>query len=218
MQTDPRPSSFQLHRRGHFCPRLGLPFAIFPGPDALSAEALADPPPFDRARAAVVYNDVARALIGKLKYADRPELARFCAKLMARAGRELWADGPVLVPVPLHPLRQIERRYNQSLELARVLGRLCNLTVEPSLLSRVRRTRQQVGLSASERVRNVSGAFRAHPRAFERLKGRPVVLIDDVMTTGATLKAATRALKKAGADHIDVMVFARVVPGEDAPI
>jgi ComF family protein len=200
------------------CPRLGLPFAISLGPKALSAEAIADPPPFDRARAAVVYTAVAQALVAKLKYSDRPELARLCGRLMAGAGREFWHDRPVLVPVPLHPVRQLQRRYNQSLELARVLGRLCDLPVMPDLVMRVKRTRQQVGLSASERLKNVAGAFRAHPRALERLRGRPVVLIDDVMTTGATLKALTRALKHSGADHIDVLVFARVVPGEEIPI
>ena len=130
------------------CPRLGLPFEISLGPDALSAEAIADPPPFDRARSAVVYNEVARALVSRLKYGDRPELARFCGRLMAGAGSELWAARPVLLPVPLHPLRQIGRRYNQSLELARVVAQLKGLDVDPGLVRRVKPTRQQVGLSA----------------------------------------------------------------------
>jgi predicted amidophosphoribosyltransferase len=96
------------------CPVLGLPFTVSLGPTARSAEAIADPPPFDRARSAVVYNDIARALVGKLKYGDRPELARFCARLMAQAGHELWGEGAVLLPVPLHRTRQFARRYNQS--------------------------------------------------------------------------------------------------------
>src|ERR1700710_2587262 len=86
------------------CPRLGIPFQISLGPEALSAEAIADPPPFDRSRSAVVYNEVARAIVSRMKYGDRPELARFCGRLMVGAGTELWAGQPVLLPVPLHPL------------------------------------------------------------------------------------------------------------------
>jgi ComF family protein len=198
------------------CPRLGLPFQISLGPEALSAEAIADPPPFDRARAAVVYNELARALVSRLKYGDRPELATFCGGMMTGAGAELWADRPVLVPVPLHPLRQIGRRYNQSLELARAIARRTGLRVDAGLARRIRATPQQVGLSAAARARNVAGAFAAHPDALARTRGRPVVIVDDVVTTGSTVKAVTRALRKAGVARIDVISFARVVPGAEA--
>lgn len=200
------------------CPRLGLPFEVAIGPDALSAEALADPPPFERARAAVVYNDVARTIVSRLKYGDRPELAQFCARLMAGAGHELWANAPILVPVPLHPARQRERRYNQSAELAIALGRMTGLPVHPALVQRTRKTRQQVGLSGDGRQRNVAGAFAVHPDMLVRTKGRRVVLVDDVYTTGATTKAVTRTLLKAGVDAVDVVTFARVVIGADLPI
>lgn len=196
------------------CPRLGLPFEIPMGPDAVSAEAVADPPPFDRARSAVVYNEVARRLVGRMKYGDRPELARFCARLMAAAGRELWRAGPVLVPVPLHRARQFERRYNQSTELARALSRFTGLAVDSLLVSRVRPTRQQVGLTAEQRQRNVAGAFAARPDALKRLAGRGVVIVDDVITTGSTVKSVARALHKAGVRQIDVISFARVVVGQ----
>lgn len=199
------------------CPRLGLPFEVSLGPDAVSAEAIADPPPFERARSAVIYNDVARALVSRLKYGDRPELARLCARLMALAGREFWADGPVLIPVPLHRFRQFERRYNQSTELARALSKLTGLAVNPSLVFRTRRTRQQVGLSADARQRNVAGAFSVRPDAAARLRDRRVVLVDDVITTGSTVKALTRALNRAGIDKVDVISFARVVPGAGLP-
>jgi ComF family protein len=198
------------------CPVLGLPFEVSIGPGALSAEAIADPPPFDRARSAVVYNEVARALVGKLKYGDRPELARFCARLMAQAGHEFWATDALIVPVPLHRARQFSRRYNQSTELARALGRLTGLPVDPLLVIRKKNTRQQVGLSGDARRRNLAGAFACHLSASGRLKGRRVVLIDDVITTGTTVKAVTQALKTAGAAHIDVLSFARVVTGTDA--
>jgi len=198
------------------CPVLGLPFAVSLGPEARSAEAIADPPPFDRARSAVVYNDVARALVGKLKYGDRPELARFCARLMAQSGHELIAEDAVLVPVPLHRRRQFSRRYNQSTELARALSRLTGLPVDPQLVRRHKNTRQQVGLSGDARKRNVASAFEPHAEALLRLKGRRVIIIDDVITTGSTIKAVTRALKSGGADRIDVLSFARVVTGTDA--
>jgi ComF family protein len=198
------------------CPVLGLPFEASLGPDARSAEAIADPPPFDRARSATVYNDIARALVGKLKYGDRPELARFCARLMAQAGHELWGADAVLVPVPLHRVRLFSRRYNQSTELARALGRLTGLPVDPGLVARRKNTPHQVGLSGDARHRNVAGAFAAHPDSLKRLNGRRVVLVDDVITTGATVKAVTRALKSGGAERVDVVSFARVVTGSDA--
>ncbi len=200
------------------CPRLGIPFEVPLGPDALSAEAIAEPPPFRRARAALVYNEPAAGLVSRLKYGDRPELALFCARLMAGAGHEFWAERPVLVPVPLHKRRQLDRRYNQSMELARALARLTGLEVEAGLVSRSRSTRQQVGLSAEARRRNVAGAFTARPGLRERLGERSVVLVDDVVTTGSTVAALTRTLNRAGIDKVDVISFARVVIGAENPI
>lgn len=200
------------------CPRLGIPFAAHIGDGALSAEALADAPPFGRARAAVVYNDTAGALISRLKYGDRPELARFCARLMAGAGHELWIGEPILVPVPLHGSRQRERRYNQSTELAMALSRLTGLRCDPLVVKRTRRTRRQVGLSGDGRSRNVAGAFTANDNSLARIGGRRVILVDDVYTTGATVKAVTRALLRGGAEAVDVVTFARVVIGAEMPI
>ncbi|UYN98423.1 MAG: ComF family protein [Devosia sp.] len=201
-----------------YCPVLGLPFASDQGAGALSAEALADPPPFARARAAVAYGEVAQALVGRLKYGDRPELAQFCARLMAGAGDDFWGEHPILVPVPLHVSRLRFRRYNQSLLLAQAVGRLTGLEVDAHLILRHRRTRQQVGLSGDGRLRNVQGAFSLHPRALERARGRRVVLVDDVYTTGATVKAVTRTLLRGGVAGVDVLTFARVVIGGDDTI
>ena len=195
------------------CPVLGIPFEVSLGPEARSAEAIADPPPFDRARAAVVYNDIARTLVSKLKYGDRPELARFCARLMAQAGHELWGPDAVLVPVPMHRRRQFARRYNQSTELARALGGLTGLPVEPLLVGRRKNTRPQVGLSGDARRRNLAGAFQPLPDIASRLRGRRVILVDDVVTTGSTVKAVTRALLGGGVEHVDVISFSRVVTG-----
>lgn len=200
------------------CPVLGIPFDADMGPGTMSAEAMADRPPFSRARAALAYGPVARVLVSRLKYGDRPELARFCARLMAAAGLEFWDERPVLVPIPLHTSRLQVRRYNQSLLLARGVARLTGLEVDPHLVRRHRRTRAQVGLSGDGRLRNVQGAFSLHNRALERLSGRRVVLIDDVYTTGATVKAVTRVLQRGGVGAVDVLTFARVVIGDDLPI
>lgn len=200
-----------------YCPVLGLPFEVSLGSEVLSAAAIADPPPFARARSAVLYNDVARALVSRLKYGDRPELARFCARLMRSAGHDLWDGDPLLVPVPLYRTRQFERRYNQSTELARALSRLAGLRVDSGLIRRSRRTRQQVGLSADARQRNVAGAFTVRAEAAARLAGRRVIVVDDVITTGSTVSAMTRALNRAGVANVDVISFARVVTGIDLP-
>jgi len=200
------------------CPIMGLPFEVSLGPDALSAEAIADPPPFARARAAVIYNEVARTIVSRLKYGDRPELARFCARLMAGAGHELWGADALLVPVPLHPSRQRQRRYNQSGELAAGIVKLTGVAIDMHLVRRVKRTRQQVGLSHDGRARNVAGAFAVHPDLMARLRGRRVVLVDDVYTTGSTVKAVTRVLLKGGVKQVDVISFARVVIGAEMPI
>jgi ComF family protein len=199
------------------CPVMGIPLEAADG-ELLSAEAIADPPPFARARASVHYNDMAGAIVSRLKYGDRPELARLCARLMAGAGSAFWEAKPVLVPVPLHPSRLRFRRYNQSVLLAQELGRMLDLEVDAFVVTRKRNTAQQVGLTGDRRLKNVRGAFASHPRALERLKGRSVVIVDDVYTTGATVKAVTRALKRAGVEKIEVLSFARVVIGDDNPI
>lgn len=195
------------------CPVLGTPFAYDSGLGTMSLQALADPPPFDRARAAVLYDDVARKIVRTFKFGDSPELAPWMANWMTRAGRELMQPEAVIVPVPLHRNRTIQRRYNQSAELARHVSRRSSIRYRPELLQRVRPTRQQVGLGAKERSRNVQGAFRV-PRRFElEVKGSHIILIDDVYTTGATLRACARALRRKGAAKIDCLTFARVANG-----
>ncbi|NOZ32254.1 MAG: ComF family protein [Alphaproteobacteria bacterium] len=193
------------------CPRLGIPFAFDLGPGTLSAEAIARPPPFDRARSAVRYGPVARRLIGRLKYGDRTELVRLCASLMGGAGDELFAPAPLLVAVPLHWRRRLARRFNQSNLLALEIGRTTGLDIGHDVIVRHRHTKQQVGLNARQRAANVAGAFSVAPGLISRVAGRPVLLVEDVITTGATINEAARVLKKAGVDRIDVLSFARVV-------
>jgi ComF family protein len=196
-----------------FCARLGIPFVYDPGPGLLSMEAIANPPAYDRARAAVRYDDVARALVHTFKYGDHMQLAPMMGQWMARAGRELTREADALVPVPLHWRRLWARRFNQSAALAYAIGRLTGLAVLPEGLKRVRATPQQVGLDKGERAANVQGAFRVPPERKAEVAGRRLILVDDVLTSGATVDACARALLRAGAAHVDVLTFARVVAG-----
>jgi len=200
------------------CPRLGIPFVYDPGPDMLSMEAIADPPAYARARAAVRYDEVARTLVHALKYQDRTDLAPIMGRWMARAGGELLKDADMLIPVPLHWRRGWSRRYNQSGALGRVIERQTGVKLRGELLLRVRATEQQVGLSRPQRASNVQGAFEVSPDRRSQIPGRRVVLIDDVLTTGATVDACARALLRAKAAQVDVLVFARVVDAPKAPI
>jgi ComF family protein len=201
-----------------FCPRLGIPFVYDPGPDLLSMEAIANPPAYARARAAVRYDDVARTLVHALKYQDRTDLAPAMGRWMARAGRELLGEADALVPVPLHWRRGWSRRYNQSGALARVIERQTGVRLASEALRRVRATEQQIGLSRSQRATNVQGAFKVAPDRKADIQGRRVVLIDDVLTSGATVDACARALLRAKAASVDVLVFARVVDTHKPPI
>src|SRR5438132_6887913 len=201
-----------------FCPRLGIPFVYDPGPELLSMEAIANPPAYARARAAVRYDDVAKTLVHALKYQDRTDLGPAMGRWMARAGKELLTEADVLVPVPLHWRRGWSRRYNQSGALARVLSRQRGVKLASEALRRVRATEQQIGLSRSQRASNVQGAFKVAPERTADIQGRRVVLIDDVLTSGATTDACARALLRAKAAQVDVLVFARVVDSHRAPI
>ena len=201
-----------------YCARLGIPFTYDPGPGLLSMEAIADPPAYDRARAAVRYDDIARALVLTFKYGDRLDLAPMMGRWMARAGTELLADADALVPVPLHWRRLWARRFNQSAALARAVAALCGVPVCDEALKRVRATPQQVGLSKTERAGNVQGAFRVSAEQKAYIAGKRVVLIDDVLTSGATVDTCARVLLRAGAAHVDVLVFARVVATLRSPI
>jgi ComF family protein len=193
-----------------YCERLGTPFSTDPGHGLLSPKAIAEPPAFGRARAAARYDGAARLLVHRLKYSDRLDLGTVMGRWMVRAGQEVLAGAELLVPVPLHRMRLFGRRFNQAGELAKAISRETGLPVAHEALKRVKATKSQVGLSAAERARNLSGAFRLAPGSKDALRGRRVVLIDDVMTTGSTLNSAANVLRRAGVAEVDALVFALV--------
>lgn len=194
-----------------YCQRLGTPFAVDLGMPLVSPAAMADPPVFARARAVARYDDTARLLVQRLKYSDRLDLAPALGRMMARAGAELAAECDVIVPVPLYRWRLWSRRFNQAMALARVVGAAHGRPCDPALLARVKHTRPQVGLTRAQRGENLQGAFRVPTEQRHVLKDKRVLLIDDVLTTGATANAAARALLRGGASAVDVLAFALVV-------
>ncbi len=198
-----------------FCERLAIPFTYDLGEGTLSAEAIADPPPFERLRAVALFDGTARQLVHAVKYRDHLELVRWMAAWMARAGADVLEAADIIVPVPLHWRRLWWRRFNQSAVLATALAKQSGKPVALAALKRVRPTPKQVGLGAKARSDNVRGAFRVTAEGQPDIAGRRVLIVDDVYTTGATMKAVTRALKRGGAGDVDALVFARVARGTD---
>jgi ComF family protein len=197
---------------GPVCVACGLPFEVDPGGETLCAACLARPPAFDKARAILRYDEASKHAVLALKHADRLDLVPAFGRWLERAGRELLATSDLIVPVPLHRWRLWRRRYNQAAELARALSQLTGLGCEPLLLERRRPTRSQGEMpSARARRRNVLGAFTVSKPQRSALRGKRVLLIDDVMTTGATADACARVLKRAGAAAVHVLAIARVV-------
>lgn len=200
-----------------WCERLGTPFAQDLGPGLLSPEAIADPPVWARARAVASFEEgPARQLVYRLKYYDRMEIARPLGRWMARAGAELLEEADLLVPVPLHRWRLASRQFNQSMALAASVSELCGVPVEAQALARVKRSAPQVGLSRIQRAANMQGAFRVAPEHRHLVADRRIVLVDDVLTSGATSNAAARVLLRAGAAQVDLLVFARVIISDGA--
>jgi ComF family protein len=193
----------QLPRIGASCERCGA--ALPEGAPSPCGRCLRQPPPFDSCRAAFRYEEPIRHLIHGLKFGHRYALARLLGELAAAHFRTQAEMPELIVPVPLHPSRYRERGFNQSLEIARHLGRNLNLPLEFHALARSRATRPQAELSAKERTKNIRGAFRLE----RRLEARHLVILDDVVTTGATVSELARTLRKAGIERIDVWAVAR---------
>lgn len=201
------------------CASCGYPFdhqvAGISAFDLACAACLARRPAYATARSALQYDEASRRMILAFKHGGHTDRLHSFAAQMHRAGRTALAHADLLIPVPLHRTRLIKRRFNQSALLARSLSRRCGVPMDAHALLRDRRTPSQGGLSAAGRRRNVQGAFTVSDPG--RVAGRRLVLIDDVMTTGATLEACTRTLKRAGATRIDAVCLARVVKPLPAP-
>ncbi|WP_172297912.1 double zinc ribbon domain-containing protein [Pseudoruegeria sp. HB172150] len=197
---------------GLVCEQCGVPLPGEAGPDASEScdDCLTIARPWKRGRAALLYKDNARRLVLALKHGDRLDLVRPAARWMAGVTGPCLEPDSVIVPVPAHYWRLVRRRYNQAAALGLTLARMTGRPCMPDLLMRVRRTRIQDGMSREDRFRNLADAIRPGKQAAKRLAGRPVLLVDDVMTSGATLAAATEAAHAAGAERVCIVVLARV--------
>lgn len=198
------------------CDGCGAPFE-FAG-DARCAACLARPFAFGRARSACLYDEHSRALILRFKHGDALEFAELFARWIGRASAELIEGIDAVVPVPLHPFRLISRRYNQAAEIARPLARAAAREYLADALVRARPTASQGGKTASGRRRNVTAAFEVPAARAKQVRGRRILLVDDVMTTGATADACARALLKAGARSVDLATVARVASPKEVSI
>ncbi|MDZ4373730.1 MAG: ComF family protein [Phenylobacterium sp.] len=193
---------------GPVCDGCGVPFEYDPGVRCAACQR--KPRAFDAARAACLYDECSRDPILKLKHADRVDLAPMLARWISRAAADLIDEADAIAPVPLHPLRLLGRRYNQAAEIARPLAAMTGTPYLPDALVRRRATASQGGKSGSGRRRNVAGAFETPARRRPQVEGLRILLVDDVLTTGATAEGCARALKAAGAARVDLAVVARV--------
>lgn len=187
------------------CAQCGLPLEATDAPSC--AKCLAVPPPLERMRAAVAYGPMSRVIALKLKYGRKVALARTMARFMAPLGGD--SEGAIVVPVPLHRRRLWWRGFNQSGLVARHLGKAWGLEVDQHLLRRTRSTPPLKGLNESERRRTVKNAFALVDG--RRIDGRTIILVDDVMTSGSTAAACAAALRKGGAERVELISWARVV-------
>jgi predicted amidophosphoribosyltransferase len=195
---------------GAGCFKCGSPIPGEAEEGDLCETCLRHPPAWDRGRAAVLYEGPARRAILAFKHGDRLDMAPALALWLQNAGAPLLARADLIAPVPLHWLRLIRRRYNQSAELARALGGRSGVPVAADLLLRTRKTIPQERMTRDERHANQADAIAVNPRRLALLRDRSVLLVDDVMTSGATLSASADACRAAGAARVDVLVVARV--------
>lgn len=192
------------------CVTCGMPFDVPVEGDAECAHCIAHPPHFKHARASMMYDEASKPLILGFKHGDRTYMAQAMGQWMMQAGQDLWAGTDYLIPVPLHRWRLFERRYNQAALMAQAIAKLVNKSALTDGLMRIRRTAPQGHMNRTERAKNVKGAFAIHPSHQKILQGKSVTLIDDVLTTGATLNECADVLLKGGVAQVNVVTLARV--------
>ncbi|MEM7173495.1 MAG: ComF family protein [Pseudomonadota bacterium] len=197
-----------------WCEICGFPFDYDQGDQAICGDCAASPPPFDQCRSVMRYGDVSKSMIMAFKHADRIDVTKAFGGWLGRIGGAMTEQADLIVPVPLHWRRLLSRRYNQAALLAQVLSRQFSVSYGPDYLIRKKATVSQGRLSAAARHRNVQGAFFIPDKHRSKIAGRKVLLVDDVMTTGATVHACTNTLLRAGAARVQVLVLARVFRGQ----
>ncbi len=199
------------------CDACGIPFEILGddgrigGGDMLCGPCLAEPKLFGRARSCLVYDDNSRPLILAFKHGDQTHLTVTFSGWLHQAAEPLLDDVDMIVPVPLHRMRLLKRRYNQAGLLGHALSQKCGKPCMPDVLLRIRNTESQGHLSRNKRQENINRAFLPNPAYSVKLKGQKILLVDDVYTTGATLNECVKVLLEAGAQRVDVLTLARVV-------
>lgn len=192
-----------------FCACCGYPFEFETEKSGLCGPCLTEPPPFSTARAALTYDEASRNLILRFKHGDHLQLVPTLVPMLVRAGGEVIAGADLVIPVPLHRWRLLSRRYNQAALLANGIGRATGKSVMAEGLIRTRATLTQGHKGARDRAANVRNAFIVNPRL--DVNGKTILLIDDVYTTGATVKECTKTLLKSGAKAVHILAIARVV-------
>lgn len=195
------------------CDCCGIPFEYKVEGEVLCGECILNRPVYNKSRTVFDYNDNSRKLITRFKYADKIHACNSFAKWMQRAGSEIIKNSDLIVPVPLHRIRLFTRRYNQSALLAGALGKLCGLPVYQRMLVRRKYTTPQAGLTRTQRIKNVRYAFAVNKKLSHMLNGKNVILVDDVITTGATIDACAKTLLKGGAASVNVLTIAKTIKG-----
>ena len=197
------------------CQCCGIPFDFESEENILCLDCLRTPPVFDQARSSLIYDEVSKKIILNFKYGDRTDFILTFTNWLSQAGYDLLTKTDMLVPIPLHPLRLWVRRYNQAALLAQALSKSTGIKTYPTLLKRVKKTKQHQGMSKAERYQNIANAFAIDHTHHSLIKDKTITVVDDVLTTGATVSEAARVLKNAGAKTVYVLTIARTLKNND---